>query len=99
MIDAFCLIRSMYTDIPNHPPGQLMMTTGFSRPGRPSMGSWVTYGLGTENQNLPAFLVLAPGGDNTRWTSGVLPAAYPAALVSDLERHPPEPVRHLTDPQ
>jgi hypothetical protein len=66
IIDEFCVVRSMQTDVPNHPPSQYMMNSGFSLPGRPSMGSWVTYGLGTENQNLPAFVVLGPGGDETR---------------------------------
>jgi hypothetical protein len=99
MIDDFCLIRSMYTDIPNHPPSQLMMTTGFSRPGRPSMGSWVTYGLGTQNQNLPAFIVLAPGGDNTRWSAGFLPAIYQGTLVSDVESDPQKQVQYLSNPR
>jgi hypothetical protein len=99
IIDEFSVIRSMYTDIPNHPPGQLMMTTGFSRPGRPSMGSWVTYGLGTENQNLPAFIVLAPGGDNTRWSSGFLPAIYQGTLVSDVESDPQKQVQYLSNPR
>ncbi|MCU1261030.1 MAG: hypothetical protein JWO80_3915 [Bryobacterales bacterium] len=97
MIDDFCLIRSMYTDIPNHPPGQLMMTTGFSRPGRPSMGSWVTYGLGSENQNLPAFIVLAPGGDNFRWSAGFLPAVYQGTLVSDIVSDPQKQVQYLSN--
>src|ERR1700730_15570140 len=78
IIDEFCVLRSTYTDIPNHPPSQLMMNTGNNRVGRPSMGSWITYGLGTENQNLPAFIVLAPGsngiGGSTRWGSAFLPA-------------------------
>src|SRR5262245_26862819 len=59
-IDDFCQVRSTITDIPNHGPSVLMMNTGNSRTGRPSMGSWITYGLGTENQNLPGFIVLAP---------------------------------------
>ena len=60
-IDDFCVIRSMYTDRPNHEPSLFMMNCGEMLPGRPSMGSWVTYGLGTENQNLPGFIVLCPG--------------------------------------
>ncbi len=59
--DDLCVIRSMYTDRPNHEPSLFMLNSGDKLPGRPSMGSWVTYGLGTENQNLPGFVVLCPG--------------------------------------
>ena len=58
--DDICFIRSMYTDIPNHEPSMLMMNTGFSQAGRPCLGAWLTYGLGTENKNLPGFVVLCP---------------------------------------
>src|SRR5579883_3346984 len=57
-IDDICVIRSMCTDIPNHEPALLMMNSGQIQPTRPSMGSWLTYGLGTENQNLPGYVVL-----------------------------------------
>ncbi|MGH9783511.1 MAG: DUF1501 domain-containing protein, partial [Terriglobia bacterium] len=56
IIDEFCMIRSMISDIPNHGPSISMFQTGLSRPGRPSMGSWIVYGLGTENQNLPGYV-------------------------------------------
>ncbi|MFM1803112.1 MAG: hypothetical protein RJA81_2464, partial [Planctomycetota bacterium] len=59
--DDLCVIRSMYTSTPNHEPGLFMMNSGNQQPIRPSMGSWLTYGLGTENQNLPGFVVLCPG--------------------------------------
>ena len=59
-VDDICVIRSMYTDIPNHEPSLLMMNTGHTQVGRPSMGSWPTYGLGTDNKNLPGFVVLCP---------------------------------------
>lgn len=98
MIDEFCVVRSMQTDIPNHPPSQWMMNSGFSRPGRPSMGSWVTYGLGTENQNLPAFIVLGPGGDASRWSSGFLPSLYQGTHVSTLESDPQKQVQYLSNP-
>ena len=62
VIDEFCIVRSMISDIPNHGPSVLMMNTGSVRAGRPSMGSWVVYGLGTENQNLPGFIVLTSWG-------------------------------------
>src|SRR5438067_134886 len=58
--DDICVIRSMYTDIPNHEPSLLMMNTGHTQVGRPSMGAWLTYGLGTDNKNLPGFVVLCP---------------------------------------
>ncbi len=60
-IDEICVIRSMYTDNPNHEPSLLMMNSGNMQPIRPSLGSWLTFGLGTENQNLPGFVVLCPG--------------------------------------
>ena len=60
-IDQICVIRSMYTDNPNHEPSLLMMNSGNMQPIRPSLGSWLTFGLGTENQNLPGFVVLCPG--------------------------------------
>ena len=58
--DDICWVRSVYTDIPNHEPSCLMVNTGANQAGRPSMGAWLTYGLGTENQNLPGFMVLCP---------------------------------------
>src|SRR6184192_3277491 len=60
-IDDICVIRSMYSDNGNHGPSLLMMNSGHGLTGRPAMGSWITYGLGTENQNLPGFVVLCPG--------------------------------------
>ena len=60
-MDECCVIRSMYTDRPNHEPSLLLMNTGDKQVGRPSLGSWLTYGLGSENQNLPGFVVLCPG--------------------------------------
>ena len=61
VIDDICVIRSMYSDNGNHGPSLLMMNSGHGLTGRPSMGSWLTYGLGTENQNLPGFVVLMSG--------------------------------------
>jgi hypothetical protein len=99
IIDDFCIIRSMHSDIPNHGPSMMMMNTGFSRVGRPSMGSWITYGLGTENQNLPGYIVLSPGangdGGNTRWSSAFLPAVYQGTFVSDQETDPQKQIQYL----
>src|SRR5262249_46310433 len=60
--DDLCVVRSMHTDLPNHEPSLMLMNCGDSLMIRPSMGSWVTYGLGTENQNLPGFVAMCPGG-------------------------------------
>jgi len=81
MADEMCMIRSMYTDQFNHAPAELMVYTGSPRSGRPSMGSWVTYGLGSENENLPGFVVLIssgvqPNGGNNSYGSGFLPSVY-----------------------
>lgn len=81
IVDDVCVVRSVKTDQFNHAPAQLFMNTGFQLPGRPSMGSWLTYGLGTENKDLPGFVVLIsgfnnPDGGKSCWGSGFLPTAY-----------------------
>lgn len=80
-VDDLCFIKSMQTDQFNHGPAQLMVHTGQSRMGFPSIGSWVTWGLGTENEDLPGFMVLLSGGRQPRvgkalWSSGFLPSVY-----------------------
>ena len=79
-VDDIALIRSMVADIPNHEPSFLLMNCGEARLPRPSMGSWLTYGLGSENQNLPGFVVLCPRGVPTvghqNWQAGFLPGAF-----------------------
>ncbi len=99
VIDEFCVIRSMHTDIPNHSPGMLMMNTGHSQEGRPSWGSWITYGLGTENQNLPGFLVLSPLGpprsQMNLWNPAFLPAVYQGTFISDQETAKGSPIQFL----
>jgi hypothetical protein len=90
-IDDICVIRSMYTEVPNHTPALFMMNCGHLLAGRPSMGSWITYGLGTENQNLPGFVVLCPGTPvlgPPLWSSSFLPAVYQATYISNKERDP-----------
>jgi hypothetical protein len=90
--DDICFIRSIYTDIPNHEPSMLMMNSGFSQAGRPSLGSWLTYGLGTENKSLPGFVVLCPDVPTTvgppLWNNAFLPAMHQGTYISDkvLER-------------
>jgi hypothetical protein len=82
--DDLCVIRSMHTDVPNHEPGLLLMHSGNQQPIRPSLGSWVSYGLGTENENLPAFVVLCPGRPVVGpqlWSSSFLPGEHQGTAV------------------
>jgi len=85
--DDICWIRSVYTDIPNHEPSCLMMNTGANQAGRPSVGAWLTYGLGTENQNLPGYVVLCPSVPTTvgppLWSNGFLPAINQGTYISN----------------
>jgi hypothetical protein len=84
-VDDLCVIRSMRADVPNHEPSLMLMNCGDGRLVRPSMGSWVTYGLGSENQNLPGFVVLCPGGypitETQNWRSAFLPGIYQGTYV------------------
>jgi hypothetical protein len=85
MIDDICVIRSMQADVPNHEPSLMLMNCGDGRLPRPSVGSWITYGLGSENQNLPGFIVLCPGGypivATRNWHSAFLPGAFQGTYV------------------
>jgi hypothetical protein len=80
VVDDVCFVRSMRTDQFNHAPAQIFLNTGFAQPGRPSMGSWATYGLGAETRELPAFVVMSTGsgisGGAANWSSGFLPTVY-----------------------
>jgi hypothetical protein len=86
-VDDMCIVKSVYTEIPNHEPALLMANTGANFAGRPSMGSWVTYGLGTQNQNLPGFVVLCPEVPTTvgppLWSSAFLSPVFQGTYVSD----------------
>ncbi len=96
-IDDICVIRSMVADDTNHPGGCLQMNTGERVSSRPSMGAWVTYGLGTENQNLPGFLAIGPGPlieGARQYGASFLPASYQGTFVSDLDN----PIRNLKHP-
>lgn len=90
--DDICWIRSVHTEIPNHEPACLMMNTGANQAGRPSMGSWITYGLGTENQNLPGYVVLCPDIPTTvgppLWGNGFLPAINQGTYISNKVETP-----------
>ena len=93
-IDGICVLRSMHADVPNHEPSLLLMNCGESRLIRPSFGSWVTYGLGSENQNLPGFISMCPGGypiqESQNWQAGFLPGVYQGTYIdtqhTDLEK-------------
>src|SRR6204780_2871243 len=98
-MDDLCFIKSMHTDQFNHAPAQLLVHTGNARLGYPSLGSWVLYGLGTENQNLPGFIVLVSGGNQPDggkqlWGSGFLPGVYQGVQC----RSHGEPVLYLENP-
>ena len=86
-VDDICFVKSVYTEIPNHEPALRMMNTGANIPGRPSMGSWVTYGLGASNKSLPGFVVLCPDTPTTvgppLWSSTFLNPMYQGTYVSD----------------
>ena len=97
--DDICFIKSMRTDQFNHAPAQLLVHTGNPRLGYPAFGSWVLYGLGTENQNLPGFIVLlsggkSPDGGKQLWSSGFLPSVYQGVQC----RSHGEPVLYLNNP-
>jgi len=99
-IDDLCVIKSMRTDEFNHAPAQLLLHTGSPRLGSPSLGSWVTYGLGTENQNLPGYIVLVSGGKTPDggkglWGSGFLPSVYQGVQC----RAKGDPVLFLSNPE
>ena len=98
--DDIAIVKSMYTDAFNHAPAQIMMNTGSQMFGRPSFGSWATYGLGSETQDLPAFVVFSTGGKGTsggasNWGSGFLPSVYNGTLF----RSTGDPVLYLSNPK
>ncbi|HVK58133.1 MAG TPA: DUF1501 domain-containing protein [Candidatus Kapabacteria bacterium] len=97
--DEMCVIRSMNTDQFNHAPAELLLFTGSPRQGRPSFGSWVTYGLGSENENLPGFVVLIssgvqPSAGQSGWGSGFLPSVFQGVQC----RSKGDPVLYVSDP-
>ncbi len=97
--DEIAMLNAVTTDQFNHAPAQLLMHSGSARQGRPSLGSWVTYGLGSENKNLPGFVVLTSGGNNpdagkSVWGSGFLPSVYQGVQC----RSKGDPVLFIKDP-
>jgi hypothetical protein len=100
-IDDICVIRSMHTNNPNHEPSLLMMNSGEMQPTRPSLGSWLVYGLGTENQNLPGFVVLCPGKPVVGpqlWSNSFLPGVYQGTHINNSSIDPRSLIRHVQNP-
>ena len=98
--DNIALVRAMHTDAFNDAPAQILMATGSQQFGRPSLGSWVSYGLGSENQNLPSFVVMSsgqkgPSGGNANWGSGFLPSVHDGVTFNSTG----EPVLYLSNPK
>jgi uncharacterized protein (DUF1501 family) len=98
IVDEIAIIKSTHTDQFNHAPAQIFLNTGFAQPGRPSLGSWVVYGLGCETQNLPAFVVMSTGsgisGGSANWSSGFLPTTYTGVRL----RNQGDPILNVTSP-
>ncbi len=99
IVDDICLVKSVHTDQFNHAPAQIFFNTGFSQPGRPSLGSWVTYGLGSESQDLPAYVVMSTGsgisGGSANWSSGFLPTVYTGVRF----RNEGDPILNVSSPK
>lgn len=100
VVDDIAFLKAMYTDQFNHAPAQLLLHTGSAQLGRPSMGSWVSYGLGSENENLPAYMVLVSGGNTpsagkSAWGSGFLPTVYQGVQC----RSEGDPVLYVSNPK
>jgi len=98
IVDNLCFVRSMHTDAFNHQPADMLLLAGHMLPGRPTMGSWVQYGLGSESKNLPGFVVLSTGKSNmsqsAQWSSGFLPTSYQGVMF----RRKGDPVLYLSNP-
>jgi Protein of unknown function (DUF1501) len=99
VVDDLCIVKSVRTDQFNHAPAQLFLNTGFAQPGRPSLGSWVLYGLGAETQDLPAFVVMSTGsgisGGAANWSSGFLPTVYTGVRL----RNEGDPILNVSSPR
>jgi len=98
-IDEIAVIRSMHADVPNHEPSLLLMNCGEARLPRPSMGSWLTYGLGTVNQNLPGFITMCPGGypiqESQNWQSAFLPGIYQGTYINTQHQSIEKLIEHI----
>jgi hypothetical protein len=98
LVDDLCIVRSMHTDTPSHEPGLLFMNSGNMQPIRPSMGSWLTYALGTENQNLPGFIVLCPGKPVVGpqlWSNSFLPGVFQGTHINNSSIDPTKLIQNV----
>jgi hypothetical protein len=100
--DDIAVIRSMYAQVPNHEPSLMLMNCGDSVQPRPSVGSWVLYGLGTENQNLPGFVAMCPGGfpikDAENWQSAFLPGAFQGTFIDSKHQQLSKLIENISHP-
>ncbi len=100
--DNIAVIRSMYAEVPNHEPSLMLMNCGDSVQARPSMGAWVLYGLGTENQDLPGFVAMCPDGlpikDNENWQSAFLPGAYQGTYIDSKSKELANLIENINHP-
>ncbi len=98
VVDDICVVKSVHTDQFNHAPAQIFFNTGFAQPGRPSIGSWVLYGLGSMTRDLPAFVVMSTGsgisGGSANWSSGFLPTVYTGVRL----RNQGDPILNVSSP-
>ncbi len=101
-IDDIAVIRSMHADVPNHEPSLMLMNCGDARLVRPSVGSWVTYGLGTENQNLPGFIAMCPGGypiqESQNWQAGFLPSVFQGTYIDSRHTRVEKLIENIRNP-
>lgn len=100
IVDDIAIVKSMHTDAFNHAPGQILMSTGSQQFGRPSLGAWTTYGLGSESQDLPAFVVFStgskgPSGGASNWGAGFLPSVHQGVMFRSVG----DPVLYLSNPK
>ena len=102
-IDDIAVIRSMHAQVPNHEPSLMLMNCGDSVQSRPSLGSWLLYGLGTENQNLPGFVAMCPGGlpikDNENWQSAFLPGTFQGTYIDSKHTEFKRLIENIEHPQ
>lgn len=98
--DDLCVVRSMHTPTPNHEPGLFMMNSGVQQPIRPSLGSWLSYGLGSENQNLPGYIVLCPGKPvvgPALWSNSFLPGIFQGTHINNSRIDPKQAIGNLSN--
>ena len=100
VIDDICVLRGIHTNVPNHEPSLLMMNSGETQPTRPALGSWLLYGLGTENENLPGFIVLCPGKPVVGpqlWSNSFLPGVFQGSHINNSRIDPKNVIANVTN--